>query len=250
MKIRHIFLIVAIVAIAIFLYSKKKKKSHVVDDESEIAEVETKSPLPKAQAALVASTDASTAVAAAPVVTPAYNEAAALKFSGHLDNMARCLSLANAQPHSEKVDPTPDALVGALRSSLGDSVVQLDDWSQVEGVEKNGDKKRIRVDYDYPDGATATRRLSMFSINSYGAPEIVNLTEDQINNPNEAYIESLKDGLKVTIEDRAARVYFAQGEELMFTIRNGKLQTFSMSRGDRYFNCSNLDQENSLCSCP
>jgi hypothetical protein len=153
----------------------------------------------------------------------------------------------NSGPQAE---PTPDNLLAMLRPTLGESVVQIDDWSQFDITDKSGTKKRIRVDYDYPDGVTPNRRLSSYTLNSYGALEIDNLTSDQTDNPNEAYIESLKEGAQVLTEERAARVYFAQGEEVAFAIKNGKLDSFNISRSEYSINCSGLSEENSRCSCP
>jgi hypothetical protein len=127
--------------------------------------------------------------------------------------------------------------------------VQIDDWSQFDLTDKTGTKKRYRVDYDYPDGVTPNRRLSSYTLNSYGALEIDNLTSDQTDNPNEAYIESLKEGTHVLSEERAARVYYSQGEELAFTMKNGKLDTFNITRSEYSINCSGLTEENSRCTC-
>jgi hypothetical protein len=170
-------------------------------------------------------------------------------FVTHLQEVQKCLHLNNMNV-DQLADPRPDNLLSLLRPTLGEAVVQIDDWSQFDMTDKNGVKKRIRVDYDYPDGVTPNRRLSSYTLNSYGALEIDNLTTDQADNPNEAYIESLKEGSHVTSEERAARVYYSQGEEVSFTMRNGKLDTFSISRSEYSINCTALTEENSKCSCP
>ena len=252
MKTREFFLIVAIIGVLFFIFFKKKAHVPVDNDSAEIAaqvEPKTEQPLAITTSSAI-SGDLTAPVQPTKALTPPVNEYAAVRFSENLSAMGKCLGLANMPVPTEKVDPVPDNLVGSIRSVLGDAVVQMDDWSQVEVVEKNGTLKRIRIDYDYPDGVTPNRRLSMFTVNAYGAAEIMNLTDDETNNPNEAYIESLKEGLKVNQEQRAARLYFSQGEELVFTMKNGKLENFSFSRGNKNFTCSNMDEDSSRCTCP
>ena len=128
--------------------------------------------------------------------------------------------------------------------------MQMEDYAQSEFIDRDSTRKRVRVDYDYVEGANYTRRLSIYQINAYGAPEIVDLTADQANNPNQAYIDSLTEGTQVIGEERGARVYFQQGEEVVFSMKNGILQNLSVNRGERSFNCFSLGEENSNCSCP
>lgn len=250
MKARQVFIILVIIGLLIFLLFKKKS-AHVAvesDDAEQTEKIEKKARL-AGPAAVSVPGNTSVSVQNAVLASQPY-EVLSANFSKYLADMTHCLGMTGGQPVSGKVDPLPDNLVGAIRSSLGEPVVQMYDWTQTEIIEKNGTIKRIRVDYDYPDGVTPNRRLSMFTINSYGAAEIMNLTDDQMNNPNESYIESLKEGQNVESEERTARLYFAQGEELVFAIKNGKLQSFSLAKANKNFSCSGLDQESSLCSCP
>jgi hypothetical protein len=128
--------------------------------------------------------------------------------------------------------------------------MQMDDWSQTEILDQDSKRKRVRVDYDYVDNANPTKRLSMYQINSYGMPEIMNLTAEEVNDPNQSYIDSLIEGNKVMSDEKGVRAYFAEGEELIYTVRNGQLQNISINHADKSFNCFNLDDEKSSCSCP
>lgn len=253
MKDRHILLVAAaLVFVMGFFYVKgQKPRKHIEDVEME-ERVESESPalpapLPKP---VIDTSNSQTGRAVAPAPQPpAINEAVLRNFAVHMKEVQKCLHLSSVNV-GDQADPTPDNLLGMLRPSLGESVVQIDDWSQFDITDKTGTKKRIRVDYDYPDGVTPNRRLSSYTLNSYGALEIDNLTSDQTDNPNEAYVESLKEGAQVMTEERAARVYFAQGEEVAFTIKNGKLDSFNISRSEYSINCSGLSEESSKCSCP
>ncbi len=251
MKDRHILIVAAaLVFVMAFFYIKgKKPHKHIEEPEIEEAVEDQQAAVAKPQqsAAAAASTDVSFAPAVQP--SPEANEAIMRNFAEHMKEVAKCLHLT-ALNVGQQAEPTPDSLMAMLRPTLGESVVQIDDWSQFDITDKGGTKKRIRVDYDYPDGVTPNRRLSSYTLNSYGALEIDNLTSDQTDNPNEAYIESLKEGAQLMAEERAARVYFAQGEEVAFSIKNGKLDSFNISRSEYSVNCSGLSEENSKCSCP
>lgn len=251
MKTRYSLAILATAFIMVLLFAKDKK-SRVKEQAAQRAEVVSEAkPLvfPAPVAATAVSADQNLPVAEVSADKRQISEVVQRKFSVHLKSLAKCLKLAEPAI-SEKTDPTTDLLLANLRSSLGDMVVQMDDWSQTEFLEQGTVKKRVRVDYDYPDGAVPTRRLSMYQINAYGMPEIVNLTADEVNNPNEAYVASLYEGQKIIAEEKGARVYFPDGEELIFSVKNGFLQSVSFNKGDHSFNCFNLDEENSSCTCP
>lgn len=253
MKDRHILLVAAaLVFVMGFFYVKgQRPRKHIEDVETEET-VESESPALRAPspAPVVNAANPQPGRAVAPEQqAPAISETVLRNFATHMKEVQKCLHLSSVNV-GEQAEPTPDSLLGMLRPALGESVVQIDDWSQFDITDKTGTKKRIRVDYDYPDGVTPNRRLSSYTLNSYGALEIDNLTSDQTDNPNEAYVESLKEGAQVMTEERAARVYFAQGEEVAFTIKNGKLDSFNISRSEYSINCSGLSEEGSKCSCP
>lgn len=254
MNNKSIFVLGALIIVAaLFLFKDPKKRTKNVEDEAEYSETESevKTPEQVEQPIQSASTDLSKVQQAAnPAPAPQVNELILKKYSQHLMNMERCLRLQNQNFTDSAAQPSPENLISGLRPNLGDTVVQLDDWAQYDLLDKSGVKKRIRVDVDYPDGATPNRRLSMYTVNSYGALEIDNLTNDQSDNPNMAYIESLKDGMQTLSEEKAVRVYFAQGEELLYTMKNGQIDSFSISKTDRAYNCTNLMSENSVCTCP
>jgi hypothetical protein len=255
MNNKSIFVLGALIVVAaLFLFKDPKKRSKSVDDESEYSETESdeNSSRQKNQNSTPASTDLTQTQqpVANTQVAPQLNEAVMKRYAQHLMNMEKCLRLQNQNFNDATSTPSAENLISGLRPNLGDTVVQLEDWAQYDLLDKSGVKKRIRVDVDYPDGATPNRRLSMYTVNSYGALEIDNLTNDQSDNPNLAYIESLKEGMQTLTEEKAVRVYFSQGEELLYTMKNGQIDSFSISKMDRAYNCTNLMSENSACTCP
>jgi hypothetical protein len=250
MKDRYIFLLAAALIVAMFFFYFKGKKPAKVADETETEDTLTQvTPARKEQVVqtIPASADTSRAVIAPPKNN--LSDTVLKNFATHMSEVQKCLHLT-AMNVGAQAEPTSDTLLSLLKPSLGEPVVQIDDWSQFDLTDKSGTKKRVRVDYDYPDGVTPNRRLSSYTLNSYGALEIDNLTSDQTDNPNEAYIESLKEGAQVTSDERASRVYFSQGEEVAFSLRNGKLDSFNISKSEYSITCTAVSDENSKCSCP
>lgn len=266
MNNKSILLAVGVVVIAAALYFFNKS-SKVDAPPEQTSEVEEEVPL-AAQADFVAppepvsngatvSPDVSTETTDKNKIATTYemdSEVTPLtmqKFSEHLQFMTKCLGIESRIVPPQQAEPTIENIMDQLRPNLGESQAQVHDWTQTEIVGKDGVRRRVRVDYDYADEtAEPARRLSMYQMNSYGMPEIVQLTPDQMDNPNEAYIHSLIEGNKVVVEESAARVYFANGEEMIFSIRNGNINGLSVSKGLRSFNCQNMDEDRSACSCP
>lgn len=255
MNTKYLVAIGATILVMALLFSKDKKEKLSEDSSGEVEETSQV----KAQPVSAASADATSAASVdkTPVlnlpvaeVMPVNPKVAEL-FAAHLKFMNRCLGVSSANPSPlDKVAPSADNLFNQLRSSLGEVVMQMDDWSQTEIIDDKSVRKRVRVDYDYLDGAVPNRRLSMYQINSYGMPEIMSLSNEEINNPNQAYVDSLIEGNKVLNDEKGARAYFAEGEEVIYSIRNGQIQSLSINRADKSFNCFNLDDEKSTCTCP
>lgn len=255
MKSRHIVLVVLILVVMGAYYLKDRRQA--VDPTETESSDEVQKSQPKAASNSVSeqpvgliSADSTAVQTPLYTETQAVSEAVQKRFAEQMSSLEKCLHLSNANAALPVLQPTADQLMTQLRGSLGEPVVQLEDWSQFDIVDKSGVKKRVRVDYDYPDGATPNRRLSTYTLNSYGSFEIDNLTNDQADNPNEAYIESLKEGHRLQQEEKASRIYFSQGEELIMSVKNGRLTSLSLTRGAFAFNCNNLSEENSACSCP
>ena len=257
MSNKSIFLLGALIVVtALFILDKNRTKKTNLDEDAEYSEESTDRARPKysnsissdtssAQSGSGDSTQVARASAPAQAITPEQMQ----RFMFHIEQMEKCLRMPKGSVAGLSTAGSTE-LVEALKPQLGEVVVSLDDWEQFDYVDKTGTKKRVRVDFEYPDGATPNRRLSMFTVNEYGALEIDNLTNDQADNPNVAYIESLKEGVQLTADEKSMRVYFNQGEELVLSVKNGMIDSFSMSRADRAYNCVNMLTENSMCTCP
>ena len=260
MNSRYVLAIGATIIVMALLFFKDNKQqaistqadSQSFDEKTDTGKSINSVPVSEQSAAVLPSGDASSSYAdnRSYEEIDAVNQEIAHRLSIHIKAMGQCLGLKQLQNVEDKIEPKSDSLIEKLKSSVGDVVVSMDDWTQSEIIDEDGSKKRIRVDYDYPDGTNPSRRLSIYVMNSYGSPEIVNLTVDQADNPNEAYIQSLTENKKIISDEKGFRAYFSNGEELVLTTKNGKLQSLSMSRFDKTFNCFNLDVESSNCVCP
>lgn len=169
-------------------------------------------------------------------------------FSAHLKLMGQCLEI-DASGNSELVEPTFDNLVVALQPSLGEVVVKMDDWSQSDVRSPNGDMKRIRTEVEYVDNNNPVKRAQLYKLNEQGMPELQELSEDVSVDPTDEYLESLRGDGVTTNEEKGGRVYYSEGEELVLVERNGQLQSFSLSKGEKTFSCTETDAPTSNCQC-
>lgn len=245
-----------ILVLALFLSRDKTKKSAPIEDDTEeiteTAGPRQVSPAASAPPPLPAarSSDLTAVARGAQPLGTELPEVIKKRVSAQINYMNKCLGLNGAGVGGNGVEPTVETMMDQLRPSLGEAVNQIEDWSQTEIVDTDGVRTRVRVDYDYVgEGGEPMRRLSVYKINAYGMPEIISLTPDQADNPNEAYVRSLVDGKRVIGEENSKRVYFDNGEEVILSMRNGYINSLNVTRGVRSFNCQNLDEERSDCLC-
>lgn len=259
MKVRHILIIIATIAMMILYFFKdyqRTVRSVGLDieenDEPQAAQEPrvsgSQSPTTPITPLPVSSTPEATA-AVPPVQGARVSESVARKFGTHMVNLEKCFGSVPSVSADSIQNPDPTNLLNLLRNNLGEPILQQDDWTQFDTQDSSGAKKRIRVDFEYPDGVTPRRRLSIYNLNAYGSYEIENLTNDQADNPNEAYVESLKEGLRVVHQEKGARMFFALGEEFVYTDRNGLLDSVTIYKGEKTYTCTYLSDDRSNCSC-
>ncbi len=169
-------------------------------------------------------------------------------FSIHLKQLGQCLGVANAVDQ-EKIGPQFDHLTASLKPAFGDVLVKMDDWAQWDIKTPDGKLKRIRTENEYLENNNPTKRLQLYRLNDQGMPELQNLTDEQAINPSDDYLESLRADGETMIDEKASRAYYTEGEELVVVERNGKIQSFSMSKGEKTFSCTDTDSSTSNCQC-
>ena len=182
-------------------------------------------------------------------------------FSGQLKLMGACLGI-QPQVDSEKIAPSFENLSASLKPALGELVVRMDDWSQQDLKYPDGSMKRIRNEYEYQDNGNPVRRTQLYKINDQGMPEMQPLNPAQATDPSEEFLNSLvADGQEI-LQEKGGRVYYQQGEELVLVERtgqvnslknvsgnSGQIQSFSLTKGDKTFSCTETDSVTSNCQC-
>ncbi len=169
-------------------------------------------------------------------------------FSSHLKQLGQCLSVP-AGVEQDKVDPQFDNLVVSLNPAFGNVLVKMEDWTQWDVQLSDGSMRRIRTETEYLENNVPTKRTQLYKLNAQNMPEMQTLPEDSATNPTDEYLESLRGGGHTVVDEKASRAYYAEGEELVVVERNGKIHSFSMSKGEKTFNCSETDSTNSSCQC-
>ena len=169
-------------------------------------------------------------------------------FSTHLRQLGQCLTV-RVGVDQEKVDPHFDNLVVSLNPTFGNVLVKMDDWTQWDVQMRDGSMRRVRTETEYLENNVPTKRAQLYKLNAQGMPEMQNLPDEAATNPTDQYLESLRGDGRTTVDEKASRSYYAEGEELVVVERNGKIQSFSMSKGEKTFSCTETDSTNSSCQC-
>lgn len=169
-------------------------------------------------------------------------------FADHLKELGRCMEVTTI-PNSEKTEPTFESLSTNLKPALGEVVVRMDDWTQEDFKSDDGSTKRIRTEVEYQETGNPVRRAQFYKINAQGMPEMQALNPDQAIDPSDDFLSSLKGDGQVTLEEKGGRVYYQEGEELVLVERGGKIQSFSLTKGEKTFSCTETDATTSNCQC-
>lgn len=177
---------------------------------------------------------------------PVNPELAAAAFGSALQAMTSCLKLPAAGGGS--ADPTLDNWVNAVRSELGEPVIQTEDWNNIEIRTAAGETRIIRVEMDYSGEERIVRRLSYTKFGPQGKSEEIPLDTQQTEDPSETFIASLEGDGQVVAREKSQRIYFGTGEEIVVTEKNGRVTEIEMSRNGRNFKCTGADTS-ARCQC-
>ncbi len=169
-------------------------------------------------------------------------------FANQLKLMGACLGV-QPQVEAEKLAPSFDNLSASLKSTLGELVVRMDDWTQQDLKYPDGSMKRIRNEYEYQDNGNPIRRAQLYKINNQGMPEMQPLNPAQSTDPTDEFLNSLKADGQQILEEKGGRVYYQEGEELVLVERSGQVQSFSLTKGEKTFSCTETDAITSNCQC-
>ncbi len=179
---------------------------------------------------------------------PSDKETVYRQFSNHLKSIGQCLKL-NVAPQTELVDPTYDNLLVTLRPMLGEVVVQMEDWSQIDLVTADGQKKRLRTEMNYDNPQMPVKTVQMFQLNDVGGTDVIPLDEEKALNPSEEYLQFLSAGMTSVFDEKSSRAFFQEGEEVVIVERGGRIESLSITKNGQTVSCTGLNVTASNCQC-
>ncbi|MBC7754407.1 MAG: hypothetical protein H7Z71_09235 [Moraxellaceae bacterium] len=192
----------------------------------------------------ITSADSSTTASVVPVTEVENHK----QFAAHLKTLSQCLQIKNNVDY-DQVDPTFDNLIVSLKPAMGDVTVFTDDWAQTDLQYSDGTLKRLRVEVGYDDPGNPSKYLQVYKLNEQNIPEIENLDPQQTTNPSDEYVESMKTGANILLHEKGGRAYFPGGEEMIVIERNGKLESFTMTKNNKTISCNTMTSAASNCQC-
>lgn len=172
----------------------------------------------------------------------------AKNFVEHLKTVGKCLGINNAIDH-DIIDPTYDNLVVSLSPVIGNVVVQMDDWTQLDLQNPDGTRRRIRTEVNYENPNAPVKYVQLYNINDQGFPELQPVDSEKAHNPSDDYINYLRGGANLVLDEKGSRVYFQEGEEIVMVERSGVIESFSLTKNEKTISCTGLDAVNSNCQC-
>jgi hypothetical protein len=194
-------------------------------------------------------TQATAAVSPTSAAEPrAPREVTSTNFALHLSTIGKCLGINNAIER-DQIEPTYDNLILSLAPALGAVVVQMDDWTQMDLQSPDGTRRRLRTEVNYENPNAPVKYVQLYNINDQGFPEMQQIDPEKSRNPTEDYINYLRGGANLILDERGSRAYFQEGEEMVLVERAGVIESFSLTRNGKTVSCTGLDAANSNCQC-
>lgn len=175
-----------------------------------------------------------------PVVMQAYAQ--------KLRELGTCLDTRNSVP-GEELEPSLQVLIDSVRGEWGESVINTEDWMQVELQTPEGDLRRIRVEMDFDNETQVQRKLKFMNVTKDGQTSPIPIPEDQAVEPSDSLIASLEAGNKILGREKFERIYFQNGEEIVARQKDGFIAELEVNKGPKTFKCLKLNEEGADCQC-
>lgn len=251
MRKNFILLVVGVVGLAIILYFvsplSRSDANHSEDQVTE--EIPPESLQPVAQAPAETETAGNQ-----PVTQTNTNQLAGLNpavmkiFSQKLRDLGSCLETQNNVPGDE-LEPNLQTLIDSVRGEWGESVINTEDWMQVEMETPEGERRRMRVEMDFDTDTQVQRKLKLMTVSADGQTTPIPVSDDQAIEPSESLIASLEAGNKILSKEKFERIYFQNGEEIVAKQKDGFLTEIEVNKGPKSFKCTKLTEESTDCQC-
>jgi hypothetical protein len=172
----------------------------------------------------------------------------ASEFFGHsLKSLAVCVGL-NITGGADRLDPSIESFLATIKSDVGDPILRSEDWV-TWNLRVGTEERRIRIETDYSDNDQASRHLLYFKLDAQGQPNLIPLPAEQTKDPSESFIASLQKDGEVYEEEKGERAYFENGQEMVLTEKNGKIDDLEFSNGAKTFRCAGILTSSPSCKC-
>jgi hypothetical protein len=165
-----------------------------------------------------------------------------------LERFHSCITM----PRGTLPKPAPatlDTWVQYLQSKLGETVFNSEEWRNTDLVLANGEKRRIRVEYDMGENEEYVKKLKYSVIDTDNQVIPLAISPEHSENPTESFIETLEKEGEVTVSERAHRMYFKDGSELYTVERNDVVKDLDISKEGKLFRCTQMDTPRFNCEC-
>lgn len=250
MRKNFILLVVGVVGLAIILYFVSPlSRSDADQSENQNTEVIEEAPQEPLAVAPVEETVQTPPVSVANTNQPVGLNPTVMKiFSQKLRDLGACLETQNNVPGDE-LEPNLQTLIDSVRGEWGESVINTEDWMQVEMETPEGERRRMRVEMDFDTDTQVQRKLKLMTVAADGQTTPIPVSEDQAIEPSESLIASLEAGNKILSKEKFERVYFQNGEEIVAKQKDGFLTEIEVNKGPKSFKCTKLTEESTDCQC-
>jgi hypothetical protein len=233
--------ILALLVAMTLMYSWSKKEG--APQKSDVAEVESKapSPTPEKKSDTVATDNPEADVSSqTKILHDNFNKA--------LSGLQTCFKYQSSLTTPEG-DPSLENWKSALRPELGEVVLEAEDWTNTQIVLPNGEKRRIRIETEISEDNLVTKKLKYATVDAEDLPVPIPLPPEQSENPTETFIASLEKEGEVSLVERADRLYYSDGSEIMSVQRSNSVSEIEVNKAGVSFHCWNLDKTNGQCEC-
>lgn len=168
-------------------------------------------------------------------------------FGQSMRQMAVCLGIRSLGS-VEKMEPTFDNLVAAVKPEIGNPILRSQDWV-TWNLRVGSEERRIRVETDYSDSEETSTHLLYFKLDAQAQPTLIPLPAEQTRNPSDTFIASLQKDGDMYLEEKGERAYFENGQEMVLTERNGKIDDLEFANGTKTFRCAGILTSAAACKC-
>lgn len=162
--------------------------------------------------------------------------------------MGECLDVEITPPTAQE-DLALNALSRVVRTSFGEVLSTHNKWTVLDYKTKYGEIRRVYVEYSSDRTESLARKVQHFTILTSGKVRDIRLDKELTDNPTDEEIQNLSADGAVLAMAKSSQINFANGDEINYVEKNGKVHSFIAGHLGKYFRCENADSESMKCSC-